>query len=205
MNFQELLRAQNLTDEQIAGITAGMKANKIYTAGEENLDIRYGKLKNDFDALNLQHGESQKLIAQMKQAAVGNEELTAKIAGYEAKFQELTKENERIRLESAAKLGLHEAKATDVDYMLFKLKEKGELSLDENGKIKGWDEAIAGLKTQFPNQFESAGKKKYEERKLGSGEGEGNAITKEQFNNMGYRERLEIFKSDPETYKELTK
>lgn len=205
MNFQELLKAQNLTDEQIAGITAAMKTNKIYTAGEENLDIRYGKLKNDFDALNLQHGESQKLIEEMKKAAVGNDALTAKIAGYETQVQELTKENEKIRLEAAAKLGLHEAKATDVDYMLFKLKEKGELTLDENGKIKGWDEAIAGLKTQFPSQFESAGKKKYEERKLNGGEGEGSAITKEQFDNMGYHDRLNLYNENPEAYKELAK
>ena len=39
---------------------------------------------------------------------------------------------------------------------MIKLKEKGELALDEDGKIKGWDDKIAALKTQFPTQFEAA-------------------------------------------------
>ena len=44
MTLEELLKAQGLSDEQIKAITASMKENKIYTASEENLDIRYGKL-----------------------------------------------------------------------------------------------------------------------------------------------------------------
>lgn len=47
MTLQELLKAQNLTDEQVKGILDAMKQNKIYTASEENLDVRYGKLKTD--------------------------------------------------------------------------------------------------------------------------------------------------------------
>ena len=43
------------------------------------------------------------------------------------------------------------------------------MSLDENGKIKGWDDKLAGLKTQFPTQFEAAGGKKYEENRLPEG------------------------------------
>ena len=51
MTLQELLKAQNLTDEQVKGILDAMKQNKIYTASEENLDVRYGKLKTDHDAM----------------------------------------------------------------------------------------------------------------------------------------------------------
>ena len=52
-------------------------------------------------------------------------------------------------------------KAVDVDYLTFKLNEKlnekgQKLELDENDEIKGWDDAIAGLKTQFPKMFETA-------------------------------------------------
>lgn len=55
MTLEELLKKQGLSDEQIKAITAGMKENKIYTASEENLDIRYGKLKTDYDNLTTQH------------------------------------------------------------------------------------------------------------------------------------------------------
>ena len=41
--------------------------------------------------------------------------------------------------------------------MLFKLKEKGDLELDDNGKIKGFDDKLAGLKTEHPTQFGSEG------------------------------------------------
>ena len=37
-----------------------------------------------------------------------------------------------------------------------KLKADGEtLTLDENGNIKGWNDKVDGLKTQFPNMFEA--------------------------------------------------
>ena len=40
-----------------------------------------------------------------------------------------------------------------------KLKEKGEsLELDENENIKGWENTVSALKTQFPNMFENASK-----------------------------------------------
>lgn len=45
MEFKELLKAQNLTDEQINNITAKMKEKKIYTTSLENADERYTKLK----------------------------------------------------------------------------------------------------------------------------------------------------------------
>lgn len=46
MTLEELLKAQGLSDEQIKAITASMKENKIYTASEENLDIRYRKTED---------------------------------------------------------------------------------------------------------------------------------------------------------------
>ena len=66
MTLQEILKAKGLDDKAIEGIIGEMKQNKIFTSAEENLDIRYGKLKTDFDALTKQHGESTALIEQMK-------------------------------------------------------------------------------------------------------------------------------------------
>lgn len=205
MTLQELLRANGLSEEVISAVEAGMKQNKLYITNEENLDIRYGKLKGDFDGLTAKHAEAQGLIEQLKQSTAGNEELQGKIGSYEQTIQVLQKELEKSKLDSAVKVALLEAKVSDIDYMAYKLREKGELALDENGKIKGWDDMITGLKTQFPNQFESAGQKKYEEHKLEQGEDNRNAITKEQFEKMGYNERLKIYQEQPEVYNELKK
>lgn len=156
MTLEELLKAQGLSDEQIATITGEMKKNKIFTTAEENLDIRYNKLKGDFDNQGTQLGEANKLIEELKKASKGNEEMQGKITGYETEIAKLQTELATAKLESAIKVALLNAKATDIEYMTFKLKEKGELELDENGQIKGIDDKIAGLKTQFPTQFENS-------------------------------------------------
>lgn len=155
MTLEELLKAQGLSDEQIKAITASMKENKIYTASEENLDIRYGKLKTDYDTLNTQHGESTKLIEQLKKDAKNDEALQGNITAYETQVANLQKELDETRLESAIKVALMNAKTDDVGYMAFKLKEGGALELDEDGNIKGIDEKISNLKTQFPTHFDS--------------------------------------------------
>lgn len=157
MTLAELLKANGIADDVIEKIAASMKENKIFTAGEENLDIRYGKLKTDFDNLTEQHKEANTLIDQLKAGAKGNEELQSKISTYETQtIPQLQAQLKEAQLAAEVKVALLAAKATDVDYMTFKLKEKGELELDENGHIKGIDDKIAGLKTQFPNQFEKA-------------------------------------------------
>lgn len=199
MKLEELLKANGVTDEVITKILTGMKENKIYTAGEENLDIRYGKLKTDYDGLNGQYTEAQNLIAEMKKSTKGNEELQGKITDYETQIDTLKKELEQSKLESAIKVGLLEAKVNDIDYMTFKLKEKGELALDENGKVKGWDDKIAGLKTQFPQQFETSGAKKIEENKLEGGNGE-EGLTRAGILKMPYAERNKLFNDNPEAY-----
>ena len=79
MTLEELLKAKGLTDDQIKAILDGMKENKIFTASEENLDIRYGKLKTDQDNLTTQNGDATKLIEQLKKGTKNSDELQGKI------------------------------------------------------------------------------------------------------------------------------
>jgi hypothetical protein len=157
MTLQEILKANGLNDEQIEKVVGDMKSNKIFTANEENLDIRYGKLKGDHENLTKQHSEATALIEQLKKDNKGNEELQGKVSGYESTIADLQRENEQLKIDSALKVALLEAKVQDVDYLTFKIKEKGEVVLDDNGKIKGIDDTLAALKTQFPNQFAKDG------------------------------------------------
>ncbi len=205
MTLAELLKAKGIDDEAIKGILEEMKANKIFTASEENLDVRYGKLKTDHDSVIKERDEGKALIAELQKSNKGNETLQQKVAEYEAKMAEIQAELEQTKLDSAIKVELLSSKALDVDYLTFKLKEKGELALDENGKIKGWDDKIAALKTQFPTQFEASGKKNIMENKLPDDQDKGGSITKEAFGKMGYQDRLKLFKDNPEAYAEMTK
>lgn len=206
MTIAEILKAKGLDDATISAIQEDMKANSIFTASEENLDVRYGKLKTQHDGTAAELTEAQKLIAELKKSTKGNEDLQGKITSYESQVAQLQAELEKTKLEAAIKVELLSAKALDVDYLAFKLREKGELELDDQGKIKGWEDKIAGLKTQFPTQFESAGGKSIEVRKLPEGDTGGRStVTKEEFNKMGYNSRVALKQSDPETYSQMMK
>ena len=160
MTLQEILKAKGLTDEDIKSVIGEMKQNKIFTASEENLDVRYGKLKTDHDNLTAEHKKSTDLIAELQKATKGQEAVQGKITEYEATIKKLQEEAIQAKTESALKIGLLSAgaKATDIDYLIFKMShdEDWKPALDDQGQVKGLDEKLKGLKTQFPNQFESS-------------------------------------------------
>lgn len=206
MNLIEIMKAKGISEDIIQAVMEDMKTNKIFTASEENLDIRYGKLKTDHDSKLAELTEANNLIAELKKNNKGNEGLQQKVTDYEGKIAQLQAENEQIKIESAVKVELLASKALDVDYLMFKLKEKGALELDEQGKIKGMEDKIAALKTQFPTQFESAGGRKYEEHKLPDNQDGGEKIiTKEEFNKMGYNSRVDFKRNNPEQYSQMMK
>lgn len=209
MTLVELLKARGLDDEAIKGFLEDMKTNKIFTASEENLDVRYGKLKTDHDGKVAELTEAQNLIAELKKSNKGNEDLQGKITAYESQVAQLQAENEQLKIDNAIQVGLLSSKALDVDYLTFKLKEKGdELVLDENGKIKGWDDKLAALKTQFPTQFETAsgdgdGYQVLDPNKLDKGDPGEHTPTKEEFRAMSYEQRVALKQKNEELYKKL--
>lgn len=203
MTLQEILKAKGLSDEDIESVVGEMKQNKIFTASEENLDIRYGKLKGDFDNLTKKDAESTQLIEQLKKSNAGNEGLQQKITEYEGKVQSLEQELQQTRIESALKVALLEANVTDVDYLAFKIKEKGEVSLGDDGKIKGIDDTIAALKTQFPQHFTSESKKKIDENKLPGSDDGHDGLTKKDILSKPYAERQKIFAENPDLFREV--
>ena len=103
MTLEELLKGQNLTDEQVTAIIDGMKENKIFTASEENLDIRYGKLKTDHDALAVKDAESQKLIEELQKATKGQDAVQAKITEYVVVSNKVESHKEWYKIDSAGK------------------------------------------------------------------------------------------------------
>lgn len=203
MNLTEILTKNGVAEDVIANIVADMKSNKVYTAGEENLDIRYGKLKND-------HTVAQQTIADLQNQASQFEQFKAENANLmneaNKKIAALEAENNRIKLDNALERALIDAKVSDVDYMKFKLKENHPdgFKLDENGKVESINTVIDDLRTQFPQQFVKS-EKKIEEKKLEKSDDNNGGISVEQFNKMNYHERAKLFKENPEQYAELNK
>lgn len=209
MTLQEILKAKGLSDEDIESVIGEMKQNKIFTAAEENLDIRYGKLKSEHDTLTQQYSQANALIDQLKKGTKADEELQGKITSYETQVQSLQEQLAETKLKSALKVALLSEKAEDVDYLTFKLESKlkdenKKLELDENENIKGWKDIVSGLKAQFPNQFEKTANKKIIENKLPNNSDD-KVLTKSDVLKMPYTERAKFQSENPTEYEAIMK
>lgn len=192
----------------------GNEANKDKQIKIGNLGTGEYVGKGKYDALQeLVNGKETELksandlIAELKKATKGNEEMQKKFTDYEAENAKLQAELQDTKIKAAIKVALLSEKAVDVDYLTFKLneklKEKGEsLELDENENIKGWDALKDGLKTQFPTMFESAGSGKMKvlgDNKLPTGDNN-ETLTKADLLKKPYAERMKIYNENPEAY-----
>lgn len=204
------------TEEQTAAFSTAMKENNIFTTSHENMDVRYPKMKADRDAAVQERDASKATIAELQKAAKGQAELQAIIAKDAEAYQQLEAKLQQERVNAAIKVGLLSEKAVDVDYLTFKLNEKlkadGEtLTLDDNGNIKGWNDRVDGLKTQFPNMFEAVNDggnpDGYEvvPLPLRKGSGGNDAPTAETFRNMTYEQRVALKQKNEAQYNTLRK
>lgn len=133
--------------------------------------LKYDDIVSQLTGKQTELDSANGLIEELKKGTKGNEELQGKITGYETQVADLQAELAETKVKSALKVALLSEKALDIDYLTFKvnekLKEQGKsLELDENENIKGWDEVLSGLKTQFPTQFEAAKASNIDENRL---------------------------------------
>lgn len=206
MTLQEILKSQGLNDEQIETIIGEMKQNKIFTTNLENADIRYNDLKSKLDTKTAEHTEAANLIETLKKNNANNEALQGQVGEYESRIEALQSELAETKVNSALKIALLEANVTDVDYLTFKVKEKGKVEIGEDGKIKGIDDTIASLKMQYPQHFSTAsGGKKIDEKKLPDDEGGNKGLTKKELLSKPYAERQQIYQEDPDKFNEIMK
>lgn len=178
----------------------------------EGKDIKLGNLatgnyvdKKRFEVQGKEMAEAKQLIEQLKGENANNQDLQAKIEAYENQIQKLQAEAEQAKLENAFKVKLLEAKAkpNDIDYLLFKTKQNNaDLKLDEQGNIKGIDDIVSGLKTNYSSNFEAQETKKIEVNTLPRGED--NKLSKEEFSKMTYNERNALYNENPDLYRELS-
>lgn len=177
---------------------------------KEKYDSELDKLNTLITGKDTEIGNANKLIEELKKASKGDEGMQQKISTYETENARLQKELEETKVNSAIKVALLEAHAVDTDYMTYKiktaLKEKNEeLKLDDEGHIKGWDNMLTDLKTQFPAQFTASsgsddGKRNIIENKLPDPTNKDTGLTREDILKKSYAERAKIAQETPEIY-----
>lgn len=206
--LKELLKTYLLEDDKVSQFMNDMKAKKIFTASEENLDKRYSKLKSEMESKTQEHQEALNLIEQLKQTNAGNEMLQSKITEYETTISSLKAKNQELARENSLKVALlsSKAKSDDIDYLMFKLaQDENALKVNENGEVTNVEEVINSLKTNYPSHFEVGAKKKVDVSKLEQNTEKKETISKEQFDKMGYNQKVELYNTNKELYDQLKK
>lgn len=172
---------------------------------------KYAGIETELSGRDAELEKANGLIEELKKSTGKDEDTQKKIADYETEIAKLKKENENLKVENELKFALVSAGAVDVDYLVFKVKEKGEMKLGDDGKIKGGDDLISELKTQHPAMFEASGSsqnlqnngsRRILENNLPGGDKD-RTVTREQFLQMGYGERLKLKQENAELFKQL--
>ena len=143
-------------------------------------------------------------LEELKKQVTDNAELTAKI-------QELQSENEKVVTEYEAKLqqkefdyalegALREAKAKNPKAVKALLDIQAVKLAD--GKFEGLEDQLKALKASDDYLFEADGIKG--RTPANPSGGRKSAVTKEQFAEMTYAERAQLYTESPELYKQLT-
>lgn len=136
-------------------------------------------------------------------------------AGLQAEIERLQTENKtkdevhaaevkNLKIESAVNAALTGAKALNVKAVRALLDLTGA-ELDDKGEVKGLAEKIKALQTADDSKFLFDSTKN---KMKGAEPGEGTdpkdpGITKEQFQKMSYKERVELYNTDKELYDSL--
>ena len=146
--LQEIFSA---TEEQSKAFTDAMKAKKIYTASEENLDVRFGKLKEQSAAKDTKLKEYEGKIAAFESGMTGHEALQQDLTAAQNRITPLEAQLKKAQVEAQGHLALLTAgaKPDAIDFLMFRLQADGELEQDEKGKVKGLDDKITALKTNI--------------------------------------------------------
>ena len=95
MTLIEILKAKGISDDIIKAVQDDMKTNKIFTSAEENIDIRFGKLKTQHEAVVKERDEANALIETLQKSNKGNETLQQQVSDYQTKMEQLQAELQR--------------------------------------------------------------------------------------------------------------
>lgn len=175
----------------------------------DNLQALLTGKENDLTAAN-------NLIEQLKKGTQDSEALQNKVSEYEKALADSAAREAELKIKYALDIAMRDAGVQKEDAELLsialerKLKEKGEkIELDDNGSIKGWNEKLEGLKTQYPNMFgkgdgggDGDGFEPYDPKGLPNPSGE-KTVTKDQFKAMTYEERVKLKQSNEKLYNSL--
>ena len=190
-------------------------AKKLETASLEELKAFIPKTR--FDEVNTAKNTAEALVKErdgqietLRNSTGDVGALKKQIADLQAdnkaKADEHAAEIRKMKIETAIDTALSGAKAKNTTAVKALLKDLDKAELAEDGTVKGLAEQIAALQKSDNYLFEA---KETKPKMKGAAVGESTdnepGITKEQFNKMSYKDRMNLFNENKELYDSLTK
>ena len=126
ITYDELVQAINAYNGDEKNKEKLIKMVNLTDGGYVSKD-KYTNLETDLSGKTTELTKANNLIEELKKSAGKDEETQQKITAYETEIADLKKENAELKTENALKFALVAAGAVDVDYLVFKAKEKGEI------------------------------------------------------------------------------
>lgn len=171
--------------------------------------------KSRFDEVNEAKKQAEALIterdnqiSELKKSEGANDELKKQIEQLQAENTKNAEALKQTKIDSAIALALKDAGARNIKAVLPFITAN---ELNDDGTVKGLDEQIKSLK-ESENSFLFNSEKKTDVTKLagatpvvGAKNTANGAITKEQFNRMNYKQRVELKLNQPDVYNEFVK
>lgn len=175
--------------------------DKIMVENGKDIEKAKGSLadvQKERDELKAQIKDHEKQLEDLKKATGNTEELQKQI-------EQLQADNKQIKVNSAIEKALTLAKAKNIKAVKALLDlEKAELS--EDGTIKGLDEQIKSIQKENDFLFDN-GKQEVVKWKgvkpTEPNDDKPTGITKEDFAKMSYKERVDLYNTDKDTYNAL--
>ena len=202
----EILKNCGVEEEKANEIVKAMNEAKIYTTNLENVDVRYNKLQEQKKQLEEASKIYQKQLEELTKNNADVEALNKLVEQLQLSNKELeenhSKEMHNLQFNFALEGALTNAKSKNNKAL------KALLNMDnikyQEGKLEGLQEQIEALQKDASYLFDletapaSTGG-------LGSfGRGNNNpTITKEQFRNMTYTEKMDLYVKDKELFNQL--
>lgn len=160
--------------------------------------------KETFNDINGQLKTANTTIADLKKNNGDNETLQQTIKDHEVTIKKLEDEALNTSKTYALKDKLKELGVTDVDYLIYKHGGLDKFNFDKDSKPIGVEENIKPYKEDRSMAYLfKTGEIKNPYNPVGGGSP--TEVTKEQFEKMGYKERVELYNTNKTLYEELKK
>jgi len=196
---RKMLEEMGLEKEQID------KIMKAHGKGIEGFKADIAKKDEEIESLAKQVEDANEQISEFEKEGLDIEEVQKQVKEYKEKFEAAKKEREELEYNYNLKEALKEYQPHDVNDLLLFIDKDDVVYKD--GKFVNLDQIMDEVKESKPYWFKEEEQESESKPKFSgpSGNTRSTEITVEEFNNMGYFDRVKLKSEDENLYNELMK